>query len=436
MRAKQKHLKNLFALDLGTTKFCLATMREAPGGGQRLETVAVPAEGMRRGMLANLDEAKTGLNKLLEVAERQFGCDVTRVVVGVAGSHLQSRIVTATLPLETGIVTAKDTQRLIEKIEGDYTSETRELLHTVPIGYRVDSRETIDDPIGFKGRVVHGDYFLIDADKYYLKDIVDVCNDSGLQVVRLYSEPFASASVTVPDSYKELGVALGDIGGGTTDGIVFQAGRPRYAFTVNVAGKLMTSDLAIGLNIPPEEAERVKIFFGIKARGHDVNAMSSTLEVRDIRGQRKIVGLQHVQPILGARVHELGALLTKELMQFRGGLGAGLMLTGGGANVQGMHEYFQKRMGIPVRKAQPILKAEEPVADNPEGGDNRDPGPVSALQNPENQTVQHAHPTKFATVIGLLNLELCRGANEDKQRKISWTGRYLGNFMNWIKELS
>ena len=127
-------------------------------------------------------------------------------------------------------------------------------------------------------------FFLIDADKFYLKDIVDVCNESGLQVQRLYSEPFASASVTVPDAYKQLGVALADIGGGTTDGIVFKGGRPVGAFTVNVAGKLMTSDLAIGLSISPEEAEKIKIRFGIKPRPGD------TAEVLDIRNQPKTVG--------------------------------------------------------------------------------------------------------------------------------------------------
>ncbi len=414
MLPKAKHLKNLYALDLGTTKFCLATLRETPTGPSTyaVETVSVPADGMRRGMLANIEQAKAALKQLLETAERQFSADITKVVVGVAGSHLASRIVTQSATIEGPAVAMRDQQALIEKVEADYTSDSRELLHVVPIGYRVDARETVDDPLGFRGKTLTGDFFLIDADKFYLKDIVDVCNESGLQVVRLYSEPFASASVTVPDNYKELGVALADIGGGTTDGIVFKGGRPISAFTVNVAGKLMTSDLAIGLSLNPDEAEKIKIRFGIKPRPGD------SAEVIDIRGAVKTVGPSQVNPILVPRVHELCALIATELVAHRGTLGAGLLLTGGGADVKGITEYFKSRLQIPVARARPVLQAD-----------------TQALKSEEAVT-KSPHPTKHATVLGLLNLELCRLGGLQKNRKNSRTSRYLGQFFNWIKELS
>lgn len=410
-QAQLKHLKNLYALDLGTTKFVLATMRENPGSTDPcIESVMVPADGMRRGMLANLEQAKKALLSLLEIAEREFGQDITRVVVGVAGSHLQGQMTTVSSPIHSGSVSHIDIHNLVLKAEQQYDHPDRELLHAVPAGYRVDARETIDDPLGFSGKTLSCDFFLIDADKQYMKDIVDLCNACGLQVIRLYSEPFASASVTVPDSHKQLGVALADIGGGTTDGIVFKYGRPAAAFTVNVAGKLMTSDLAIGLNINLDDAEQLKLRFGIKPRQGDL------CEVQDIRGNRRMISGEQVVPILLPRVHELGVMVAKELLAFRGGLGAGLLLTGGGAGVQGIAEYFHKGMGVPVSRAKPILAGRESLN-------------TEAIH-------KSPHATKLATVIGLLNLELCRLDDLEKNRKLSWTNRYLGQFINWIKELS
>lgn len=411
MLPNPKLLKGLFALDLGTTKFCLATLRETPGGGFAVETVSVPAEGMRRGMLANREQAKAALTSLIELAEKQFAADISKVVVGIAGSHLAGRTLTRQIAVSGDAVAGKDMRELLTIVEGEEASEARELLHVVPIGYRVDQRETVDDPRGFRGKALHGDFFLIDADKYYLKDVVDVCNEAGLQVTRLYSEPFASASVTVPDKYKHLGVALADIGGGTTDGIVFKAGRPVAVFTVNVAGKLMTNDLAIGLNIGPDEAEKVKIRFGIKPRPGDA------IDVRDIRGNTRTLAAKDINPVLVPRVHELCGLVAQQLFPHRGTLGAGLLLTGGGADVKGITEYFQAKMGVPVVRARPVLTKD--------GGVDEE----SALQ-------RSTHPTKHATVIGLLNLELGRLGEQAKSRKTTWTNRYLGQFFNWIKELS
>ena len=410
-QSQLKHLKGLFALDLGTTKFVLATIQESPDSSTpSISSVMVPADGMRRGMLANLEQARKALMTLLELAEREFGHDISRVIVGVAGSHLAGQMVTASTSISSGTVGQAEILDLVQKVEAQYDRTDRELLHAVPAGYRVDARESVDDPVGFHGKLLTGDFFLIDADKQYMKDIVDLCNGCGLQVTRLYSEPFASASVTVPDAHKKLGVALADIGGGTTDGVVFKYGRPAAAFTVNVAGKLMTSDLAIGLNVNLDEAEQLKLRFGIRPRPGDV------CEVHDIRGSIRTLGGDDVVRILLPRVHELGVMLANELLPFRGALGSGLLLTGGGAGVQGIAEYFQKRMGIPVDKVKPILT----------GGKSFD---FDSVQ-------KSPHATKLSTVIGLLNLELCRLADLEKNRKLSWTNRYLGQFINWIKELS
>jgi cell division protein FtsA len=416
MQPKASALKQIYGLDFGTTKFCIARAHCAPNTTNvQVDVVAVPADGMHRGMLANLTLARKALSVLIEQAEQQFNADITRVVVGVAGSHLKSATSTISTPIPGDIVTSKDLALLLQRAESQYQVEGRELLHTVPIGYRVDDRETISDPLGFRGKTLTGDFFLIDADKFYLKDIVDLCNESGLQVVRLYSEPFASASVAVPDSYKEAGVALADIGGGTTDGIMFKNGRPLAAFTVNVAGKLMTNDLAIGLSLPQVEAEKLKIRFGIKPLKDDV------MTVTDLKGQAKSVSGVDAGQILVPRIHELCSLVAESLQPFRGQLGAGILLTGGGAEVKGITDYFASKLRVPVSRAKPVLIDETKIT----------------TAEAEQDILKHStYPTKYSTVIGLLNLELGRIAEMQKGRGNSWTNRYLGQFINWLRELS
>lgn len=407
----EKQYRGIYALDLGTTKFCLARLRSHTAGqGVVVETVSVPADGMRRGMIADKEQAKSQLNLLIEQAEKQFQSDVRNVVVGVAGSHLRSTTLSVSMQIAGGSVTQKDLRALAEQAEARVNSDSREILHVISVSYMVDDRPA-NEPLGFNGRNLHGDFFIIDSDKFYLRDIVETCNQVGLQVARLYSEPFASASVTIPDEFKQLGVAVADIGGGTTDGLVFRNGKPAGVFTVNVAGKLMTNDLSIGLSISHAEAENVKIRFGIKPRAQD------TMVVSDIKGQEKIIGGEMVNQILVPRVHELCALIAQDLKPYRGTLGAGLVLTGGGADIRGITEYFQARLRIPVTRAKPVFEY------------GKAPAKDGVLES-------SPHAPRFATALGLLNLEIGRMIETQKSQKSGWSSRYLGQFINWIKDLS
>ena len=408
----EKHYRGIFALDLGTTKFCLARLKANPAGqGMMVETVNVPADGMRRGMISDKEQAKASLNQLIEIAEKQFQTDVRNVVVGVAGSHLKSSFVNVSTQIINGIISFKELSTLVSLAEASVNSETREILHVIPVGYRIDDRPVMNDPVGFNGRILYAEFFVIDSDKFYLKDIVETCNQAGLQVRRLYSEPFASASVTIPDEYKQLGVAVADIGGGTTDGLVFRNGKPAGVFTINVAGKLMTNDLSIGLNVSQIEAENIKIRFGIKPRPQD------SMVVSDIKGQDKTVSGDAVNPILVPRVYELCALIAQDLKPYKGVLGGGLVLTGGGADIRGITEFCQSKLKIPVTRAKPVF----------EYGKSPD----------KDSVFEHSpHAPRFATALGLLNLEIGHVMDNQRHQKTGRTSRYLGQFINWLKDLS
>jgi cell division protein FtsA len=404
--------KDLFALDLGTTKFCLAFLKGgARGSSSSVEIIGVPAAGMRRGMISDMEQAKQALNTLLECSERQLGIDVRRVVVGIAGSHLQGKVISAAKSLLVGTVHPNDLRDLVNQVESDFQLEERELLHCVPVHYRVDMREPVENPVGFSGRVLNGDFFLIDADKAYLRDVVRLCNQCGLEVSRLVAEPFASASVTVPDERKQLGVVLADIGGGTTDCIVFQKGRPRASFTINVAGSMMTQDLAIGLNLPLDEAERVKILFGLRPKDP-----TATIDVKDLKRSSRTIGWRDALPIFGPRIQELTVMTARHLQPFKGNLGGGLLLTGGGSEVSGLVDYMEDKLAIPVERVRPAITLPAGEGQAPSGS------PVFA--------------TKYATVIGLLNLEICHAEERKRGRKFGWSSRYISQFVNWLRDLS
>jgi len=403
--------ERLFALDLGTTKFCIAALRTfSTGQAPLLETISVPAAGMRRGMVADLEKAATAIASLLEAAEKQFDCDIRSVVVGIAGSHLGGKKITSSLALEGAAVTFQSLKTMSQQAEVQNQVVDREILHTIPLHFRIDNRDAIENPVGFSGRMLHGEYFLINADQPYLKDIVRLCNQCGLEVKKLYSEPFASASVTVDDVKKEVGVVIADIGGGTTDGIVFQQSKPCGAFSVNIAGSMMTSDLAIGLNLSPAEAERVKVFFGLSP---DQNR---SLNVRNLNGEIKQITGRDVFPILGSRIYELGTALVKELITYKGKLGAGLLLTGGGSEVQGIDTFLHRYIKIPVAKVFPSL-----------------PTVNSATNEPRSSLV---YPSKFATALGLLNLEICRLQESAHDQQSGWPMKYVNHLKMWLRELA
>ncbi len=391
------HPKNLFALDLGTTKFCLAALHWQ-GETSKLEVIDVPADGMHRGMVSDISRAERCLGELIEKAEKQLGLTIDKVVVGVAGSHLRGYMTSHSISLNRQNCSQRHVQKMIEDVESKEENPFREILHCVPVGYKIDHREEIDNPLGFTGSQLTGRFFVIDSDKDYLKDLIRICNSNGLEVTRLYSEPFASASVSVDEESKQLGIAIADIGGGTTDGIIFQNGKPVNAFTINIAGSMMTKDIAVGLNLSFAEAEKVKHHFGLNYLRYQKESPSAI----DPMSKRVFV-------ILGSRIHELGSHLANELKEYKGLLGAGIMLTGGGAQVQEIDQFMADRFKVRVVSKTPHL---------------------TATQSHEDKVT-----TRHATALGLLNLELGR-IYRLREIQGSLPRRYIDHFVNWIRELS
>ena len=394
--------KDIFALDFGTTKFCIAALiykNSIP----KLKVISVPARGMYRGMINNYDEASNALNILVEKAESELDVDIRKITIGIAGSHLSGNKIDVETNIENQEINGKKLFKLLEEVEKNNTNPIRELLHIIPIEYKIDDREPTNNPIGFTGKTLHSKYFIIDADKAYVKDVIRLCNSCGLEVTNIFSEPFASSSVSVKDSQKQNGVVVADIGGGTTDGIIFQNNKPVDVFTINIGGSLMNNDLSKGLNIDSAFGESAKIEFGLNLNN------DSKLEAKTTHGSTKIITTKDVYPILGARVQELGIFLAKELMKYKGNLGSGLLLTGGGALVKNIDSFLESRFKIPVAKIDPVFDKSETEKDD--------------------------LITRYATSIGLVNLVLCM-ENERKANQSNFTKKYFSQFINWIREMT
>lgn len=400
--------ENIFALDLGTTKFCIAGLYKTNKKSKpNIDAISIPADGMKRGMLSDFEKASKAINRLLEITEKQFRCDISKVAIGVAGNHLSGRKVSSTVKISNTTVTNDTLNQLTKQAEAEFKKDGREILHLIPLEFKIDNREPVENPLGFTGGKLEGFYYVIEADQYYLQDLIRLCNYCGIEITKFYAENYTSSTVIIDDKNKERGVAVADIGGGTTDGIVFQNGKPDKVFTLNVAGQMMTSDIAIGLNLTKDEAEKTKHYFGVTNQPNQ-----PTLKVENINGQELTLGFKDVHHILGSRVYELATMLAKELTPYKGILNGGLLITGGGSEIKGLEDFLQDRFNIPVKQNLPTFREE--LREN-----NKD-----------------IYPAKYATVIGLLSLEILRIRTEKRARNPYFPNHYFSQILNWIKELS
>ncbi|MCY4443428.1 MAG: cell division protein FtsA [Proteobacteria bacterium] len=409
----KKH-PDIFALDLGTTKFCLATLRYTQKQLRPImDKVVVPSGGMKKGMLSHMLEARTALEQLITLAEQQFQQEIKRVYVGVAGSHLKGKIAHATLDLGGDTISEEDQNTLLNQCAGN-NDPSYEMLHNIPLTYQVDAREIVDCAVGFSGDFLKAESFLVKANKNYLKDLIRLCNVCGLTVVKLYAEPYASAMVTVPYEQKQQGVVVADIGGGTTDGIVFKGGKPVRLFTVNVGGELMSRDLATCLRISMKDAEDIKLHFGLSSP--DNHLANKTRTLKRITGEDITITAADVYPILAARIEELYHIILSEIGPLKTLLSSGMIITGGGSELKHISPFLQRPHTLFVNKNQPTL-----------------PKLANGTSTPNDRITAS---TPYATVAGLLYLAWLNEENNPKAATLSRASHHFKTLLGWIKDMT
>src|SRR5882724_3546130 len=315
----------------------------------------VPCRGLRKGIVSNIDWTVRSITEAIEGAQTMAGVEIRTVYAGVAGSHIRSAASDGVAAIAGGEVTNVDVGRVLEGARAIPVDADRQILHVLPREYIVDNQDGIRDPIGMSGVRLQVRVNLITAATSCVQNVIRCVERCGLSVADVELEPLASAEAVLSEDEKEIGVAVVDIGGGTTDLLLYVDGGIAHTSVIPVGGNNVTNDVAAGLRTPMGEAERLKRNFGC-ALGRMV-ADEEEVEVPGVgehaprRAARRVLS-----DIIEPRVEEIFALVRKRIEDtgLLEQLSAGAVLTGGAVLLEGMTEFAEEVLGMPVRVGQPI----------------------------------------------------------------------------------
>ena len=344
-------------LDIGTTKISCIIADQGPTGELRIVGVGnAPSEGLRRGVVVDLEKTVASITRAVEEAERMSGVEAKGVHAGIAGDHirsLNSRGVVAVSRKDNEIAPA-DVERVIEQAKAIAIPTDREIIHVIPQEFIVDDQDGIKDPIGMSGVRLEAEVHIITGAVTSARNICRAIQRAGLKVYDLTLEPLASAAAVLDADEKNLGVVLLDLGGGTTDVAVFHEGAVRHTAIIPFGGANVTSDIAIGLRTPIDKAESIKIQHGA-ALAALVNGDDS-VSVSGVGGRGDKEISRHVlASMIEPRMEEIFALANKEVRKnhFAPLIGSGVVLTGGTSLLPGATELAEQVFEMPVRLGAP-----------------------------------------------------------------------------------
>ena len=346
-------------LDIGTTKISCIIADANGDGASGLRVVGVgnaPSEGLRRGVVVDLDKTVASIQRAVDEAERMAGVAVKGVHAGIVGDHIRSinsRGVIAVSRKDNEIGPA-DLERVVEAAKAVAIPMDREIIHVIPQEFIVDDQDGIKDPVGMSGVRLEAEVHIITGAVTSAKNICRAINRAGLKVYDLVLEPLASSHAVLDPDERDLGVVLLDIGGGTTDVAVFFEGSIRHTAIVPFGGSNVTNDIAIGLRTPIDKAEAIKIQHGCALAALVPATQMVTVNGVGGRSDRQIS--RHVlASMIEPRMEEIFLLANKEVKKnhFAELLGGGVVLTGGTSLMAGVVELAEQVFEMPVRLGLP-----------------------------------------------------------------------------------
>ena len=338
-------------LDIGTTKVCAVVGEIAEDGITILGVGTVPCRGLRKGIVTNIDWTVRSIKDAIEAAQTMAGVEIRTVYAGVAGSHIRSQSSDGVAAIAGGEVTRADVERVLEGARAIPVDADRQILHVLPREYVVDIQDGIRDPIGMSGVRLGAKVNLVTAATSCVQNVIRCAERCGLVVADVVLEPLASAEAVLSDDEKEIGVAVVDIGGGTTDILIYVDGGIAHASVIPVGGNNITNDIAAGLRTPMAEADRLKRLCGC-ALGRMVARRRGDRGPRRRRARSRAAPPRRVlSDIIEPRVEEIFAVVRKRIEDtgLLEQLSAGVVLTGGAVLLEGMTEFAEEILGMPVR---------------------------------------------------------------------------------------
>ncbi len=350
-----KENKLLVGLDIGTTKICTIVGEVQNGLVNIIGIGSHPSRGLRKGVVVNIEGTVQSIRKAIEEAELMAGCQIDSVFAGIAGGHIRGINSHGVIAVKNREITEQDIKRVIDAASAIAIPMDREVIHVLPQEFIVDDQDGIRDPIGMCGVRLEGKVHIVTGAVTSAQNIIRCTNRAGLHVNDIVLEQLGCSEAVLSFEEKELGAAVVDIGGGTTDLVIFCNGSIKHTSVLSLAGNHITSDISLGLRTPAEEAEKLKKRYGC-ALVSMVNK-EEMIEVPSVGGRKsRTLSRQTLAEIIEPRVEEILALVQGEIMRSGYGnlIGSGIVLTGGTAIMEGMPEIAEQIFNLPVRRGYPV----------------------------------------------------------------------------------
>jgi cell division protein FtsA len=346
----------LVGIDVGTTKVC-TLIGDAEENGFRILGVGLePSQGMRKGVVVDVEQASRSIAASVDKAQRSAGYEIGAAFVSLAGAHVSSVNSRGVVGIGGGGygIEQDDIDRALDNAQAIAIPHGREVLHVIPRGFIVDGQEGIRQPLGMHGFRLEVEAHIITAATASVQNLTKCVEAAGVAVEAYVLNPLASAEVVLTDTEKEMGVVVVDVGGGTTDIAIYIDGNVWHTSVLAVGGNHLTSDIAHGLRLPADVAEKIKIEHG-SAHAQEVNLGDSFTVTPFGEDQALQVSKHDLAMIIEARIEEIFGLILQEIKRtgYDGLLPAGIVLTGGTAQLPGIRKVASGVLNLPSRVAAP-----------------------------------------------------------------------------------
>ena len=350
----QRQENIIVGLDVGTTKIC-AVVGEVEG--KKINIIGIgthPSIGLRKGVVVNIESTVESIQKAIEEAELMAGCEISSVYAGIAGGHITGFNSRGIVAIKGPEVTKNDVERVIDAARAVAIPMDREVIHVIPQEFIIDDQGGIQNPVGMSGVRLEAKIHIVTGAVTSAHNIVKCANRSGLDVCDIVLEPLASGEAVLTDEEKDLGTALLDLGGGTSDLAIFFGKNIKHTFVLSLGGNNLTNDISIGLRASQAEAEKIKIKYGT-CIARDISN-EETIEVPGMGGRKpRKLPRQILGEILEPRIEEIFTLIKREI--FRAGMDnfitSGLVLTGGSSLLHGITDIAESIFDVPSRLGTP-----------------------------------------------------------------------------------
>ncbi len=344
----------MVGLDIGTTKICAVVGEIKKDGIHVIGIGTHPSVGLRKGVVVNIESTVNSIRKAVEEAELMAGCQINSVFVGIAGGHIKGMNSQGVIAVKNREIMRHDLGRVIEAAKAVAIPLDREVIHVIPQEFIVDDQDGIIDPVGMHAVRLEVKVHIITGAVTSAQNLVKCANRAGLEVVDMVLESIASSESVLSQEEKELGVALLDFGGGTTDLAIFAQESIKHTSVLPLGGNNLTNDIAVGLRTPIQAAERIK-----KRYGCALSAMirkDETIEVPSVGGRKpRVLSRQILGEILEPRVEEVFSLINREMVRsgYADLVASGMVITGGASLMEGIPELGEQIFNLPCRRGYP-----------------------------------------------------------------------------------